>query len=288
MYPTLSRGFSDFMIQVLEAAYLGTSACGLKVGRRPTPRTRRFRWDPYRAEALTQFLNTLRPRPTTIPLHTRAVSMAPQEAQASLTAAGYDVVDNIAFTAGAADFTPVIDQVKSAHADVFYWLGYPGDNVLMAQQAKAEHLNVKLMVDVAAGETLAQYGTSAQGLVSLDVFNVNVKENIPKLRQWVTGISQVEHVTPEGGAAQGYAGMITLLDAMKNAKSTDQAKVIQHLSHAQFWTPCGTIGYRSDIPGHKHQLLLPSDQVVYQYRGPTSVVVWPKSKANGSITYPAN
>ena len=246
-------------------------------------------WDPYREEALVSFLNTLRPKPKTVVVAHESGQYGTQGAQQvipMLRKAGYQVLANLSFTAGSPDFTPTLQQVKALHPDVFYDIGYPSDDLLIAKQAAQQDIGAKLMVHVWAGESQSQFGKYAAGLVSIDVWNPAMK--VPGMQAWIKGYKAYIHQAPNGGAVQGYAGAITLYDAMKMTRSLNEAKLISALSRNSFWTPFGILKYRAAPGGGMHQLLLPQNQVIYQYRGNTSVVVWPAKVANGKAQYPFN
>jgi branched-chain amino acid transport system substrate-binding protein len=247
-------------------------------------------WDPFRADALAGFVGSLNPKPATVSIvHESGLygTTGSAEAEIALNKIGVKVLSKIPFTTGTPDFTPVIQKIKSDGPDVVFMLAFSSDDILLAQQAKAQQLNVKLLINTSNGETLTQYGEpAAQGLTVVDTFHPSMKN--PGLPEWVKDFKdsmKVDNIVT--GNTQGYTAMSTLLDAMKAAQSTDQDKVIAKLKSEKFWTPYGTLAYRQDSLGTLHQLLSAENMVVYQYQGSEAVIVGPDNVTTGKINYPS-
>ncbi len=86
---------------------------------------------------------------------------------------------------------------------------------------------------------------------------------------------------------QGYAGMETLIDAVKAAGSTDQAAVLKQLDTLDFVLPYGRLKYQPSEGGARHQLLTDANMVLLQFRGGGEQVVLPPDSAGGKLIYPA-
>lgn len=199
--------------------------------------------------------------------------------------AGLEVVMNEPFRAGAPDFSPVLNRIKSLDPDVFFVIGYSGDNLQVARQAQQLGINPKLIVTQGAGEKRSDYGPAGDGVIVLDLWSS--KQVTPGLAEWVAKANAARGGEVVSTAVQGYAAMQTLIAAAKSAGKWDRAAIIAKLAGDTFDTPYGKVRYTASDFGGLHQLITEQTMIAVQYgTGEGFDVVWPAEKAAVKLRYP--
>lgn len=246
-------------------------------------------WDYHRQRAAVRFLESITPRPETVALTYEDGLYGTDSAKFSnqfFKEANFKVVMSEPFKSGSPDLSPILNRVKSTNAEVLFSIGYSGDNIQLVRQAKALGVKPKLILIVSAGEKRTDFGDFGRDLTIIDTWAREQK--VPGLPEWVKAIEAARPGGPVlSGSVQGYAGMRTLIDAIKAAGTLDKEKVLKSLETKTFWTPYGMLGYRKSDMGGLHQLVSAENMVVIQYRDQGQEVVWPAAKANGPLVYPA-
>lgn len=200
--------------------------------------------------------------------------------------AGLDVVMNEPFRAGAPDFSPILNRVKGLDPDVFFVIGYSGDNLQVARQASQLGIKQKLLVVQGAGEKRSDYGPAGDGAVVVDLWSS--RQTTPGLAEWVKKAETARGGEVVSTAVQGYAGMQTLIDAAKAAGKWDRDAIVDKLSSTTFDTPYGKVRYEASEMGGKHQLITEKSMIAVQYQPDAGQeVVWPADKAAAKLKYPA-
>jgi branched-chain amino acid transport system substrate-binding protein len=200
--------------------------------------------------------------------------------------AGLDVVMNEPFRAGAPDFSPILNRVKALDPDVFFVIGYSGDNLQVARQASQLGAKPKLLVVQGAGEKRSDYGPAGDGVAVVDLWSA--RQTTPGLAEWVKKAEAARGGDVVSTAVQGYVGMQTLIDAAKAAGQWDRAAIIDKLSTMTFDTPYGKVAYKPSEMGGQHQLITEKSMIAVQYQPDDGQeVVWPADKAAAKLKYPA-
>jgi branched-chain amino acid transport system substrate-binding protein len=243
-------------------------------------------WDYHRQKAAAEYLKSLNPRPRTVALayeDSLYGTDAGRFAKQYLTEAGFQVVMDERFKSGSADLSPVLNRVKQANPDVFFWIAYAGDNIQMARQARQLGIRPAITMFGGASEKAADFGDSAEGLVYIDTWSP--LEKVAGLPEWVKGFQAFKPDAPvQPGTAQGYAALRTLLAGIEKAGELDKAKVIAAMESNKVWTPFGEIGYTKS--NHAvHQLVTDQQMVVVQFQKGGPQVVWPADRST-AITIP--
>ncbi len=200
--------------------------------------------------------------------------------------AGLEVVMNEPFRAGTPDFSPILNRVKALDPDVFFVIGYAGDNLQVARQAEQLGIEPKLIVTQGAGEKRSDYGTAGDGVVVLDLWSS--KQTTPGLAEWVEKAEAARGSEVVSTAVQGYVAMKTLIDAAEAAGEWDRDAIIAKLSEMTFDTPYGQVNYGPSDGGGLHQLITEETMIAVQYAPDEGFdVVWPDDKAAAELVYPA-
>jgi branched-chain amino acid transport system substrate-binding protein len=177
--------------------------------------------------------------------------------------------------------------VKMDKPDVFFVVGYSGDNVQIARQAQSLGVKPNLMLIIAAGGKREDFGDFGDGISVIGEWAPEQKSegNAAFVARATSELPPGTKILP--AVVQGYTGMYTLIEAIRRAGALDRAKVLAELDKGKFATPYGELSYRTSEHGGKHQLLSDANLIVWQYRKSGQEVVWPPAKANGKLVYPA-
>lgn len=245
--------------------------------------------DYHRQKAVAAFLDSMNPKPKTVAIAYEDGlygSDAVKFSDEYLKKAGFDIVMKEPYKTGSPDLSPVLNRVKSLDPDIFFFVGYSGDNIQIARQQQDLGIRPKLTVIVSAGEKREDFGAFGKGIAV-------VGEWAPEQR--TEGLDEfLARITPALPAntkvlptvVMGYTGMQTLIEAVKRAGVVDREKVLAELDTGKFKTPFGEVEYGDGERGGKHQLLSEKNLVAWQYRDTGQQVVWPADKANGKLLYP--
>ena len=148
------------------------------------------------------------------------------------------------------DFTPYVQKMQAAGADAVVTGNWGADMGLLAKAAQdAGYKGTFFTYYMGAADVVAGAGTGGRGYAQISEWHANV------------GAPEIEKMAAEFKAKYGtefyYYRAITEIDmlaaAMKQADSSDPAKVGQVLSTMVTHTPLGDVTMRSD----NHQLLQP-------------------------------
>lgn len=248
-------------------------------------------WDYHRQKAATSFMDSMNPKPKTVAIAYEDGlygSDAARYSEEFMPQAGIEIVMREPFRAGTPDFSPILSRVKSLDPDVFFFVGYSGDNIQIARQAQTLDIKPKLMLQVAAGEKRSDFADFGPGVAVIGEWAAEQKTG--GIEDFIAGFKEF---LPEGtdvlaAHTQGYTAMLTFIEAVKAAGSFDREAVLENLGSQTFQTPYGPLAYKESAGGAKHQLLTNEDMIVWQYRDEGQQVVWPAEKATSELEYPAN
>ncbi|MGA0594688.1 ABC transporter substrate-binding protein [Enterovirga sp. CN4-39] len=243
-------------------------------------------WDYHRQKAAARFIASIEPKPKTVALAFEDGlygADAAKYAEQYMKAEGLQLVMKEPFKTGSPDFSPILTRVKSLNPDVFFSVGYSGDNLQLVRQQNSLGVKPKLTMVVSAGDKRADYGDLSEGTAMIAEWSAH--ETTPGVAEFVKNAQAATGQTIISPFLQGYVGLKSLTDSIKAAGSTDVAKVQEKLSSLTFDTPYGKIGYKASDAA-KHQLLSDETMVVTQHRKEGEEVVFPAAKAGGKLVYP--
>ena len=246
-------------------------------------------WDYHRQSTVRDFLLSLSPQP-------KAVAVAYEDGIYGTTSRdyvvkylkekGFNVVFDERFKSGASDFTPMLTKIKRTNPEIFYWVAYAGDTTLIMKQAKEIDFNPKLFLSVAVN--FPQYkpslGATGDYVSGVDVWIPGMK--LPETVKWMEKFKKAyPDRTPEYWAPLAYTNLMTVVEAIKKAGSTDKEKLIAAMEKTDFNSPMGKMTFKKSEEGGLHQAI--DEQIVTQWQAGVSHVVYPASKATSKLIYPA-
>lgn len=244
-------------------------------------------WDYHRQKAAARFIASIQPKPKTVALAYEDGlygADAAKFAEQYMKAEGIELVMKEPFKTGSPDFSPILTRVKSLNPDVFFSVGYSGDNLQLVRQQNSLGVKPGLTMVVSAGDKRADYGDLSEGTAMIAEWSA--QETTPGVAEFVKKAESATGQTIISPFLQGYVGLKSLTDAITAAGATDAAKVQEKLSTLTFDTPYGKIGFKPSDGGAKHQLLSDDTMVVTQHRKQGEEVVFPPAKAGGKLVYP--
>jgi len=245
-------------------------------------------WDYHRQSTIRDFLLTISPRPKTIAVaYEDGIygTTSREYVVKYLKEKGFEIVFDERFKSGSSDFTPMLTKIKKANPDVFYWVAYAGDTTLIMKQSKEIDFNPKLFLSVAIN--FPQYKDSL-GATGDYVGGVDVWIPGMKLQETVKWMEKFKKAypgrTPEYWVPLAYTNLMTVVDAIKGAGSTEKEKLIAAMEKTDYNSPLGKMTFKKSEEGGLHQAI--DEQIITQWQAGVSHVVYPASKATGKLIYP--
>ena len=245
-------------------------------------------WDYHRQSTIRDFLLSISPRPKTIAIaYEDGIygTTSRDYAVKYLKEKGFEVVFDERFKSGSSDFTPMLTKIKKVNPEVFYWVAYAGDTTLLMKQAKEIDFNPKLFLSVAIN--FPQYkpslGATGDYVGGVDVWIPGMK--LPETVKWMEKFNKAyPGRTPEYWVPLAYTNLMTVVDAIKRAGSTDKEKLIAAMEKTDYNSPVGKMTFKKSEEGGLHQAI--DEQIITQWQSGVSYVVYPTSKATGKLIYP--
>ncbi len=245
-------------------------------------------WDYHRQSTIRDFLVSLSPRPKTIAIaYEDGIygTTSRDYAVKYLKEKGFEIVFDERFKSGSSDFTPMLTKIKKANPEVFYWVAYAGDTTLLMKQAKEIDFNPKLFLSVAINfpQYKSSLGATGDYVAGVDVWIPGMK--LPETVKWMEKFNKAyPGRTPEYWAPLAYSNLMTVVEAIKRAGSTDKEKLIAAMEKTDYNSPMGRMTFKKSEEGGLHQAI--DEQIITQWQSGVSYVVYPASKATGKLIYP--
>lgn len=163
---------------------------------------------------------------------------------------GFQVLENITYRAQTTSLTAEVQRLKAAGADVLMPSSYTSDTFLLLRTARDLDYNPKLIVAQNAGFTdptfISTMGRNAEGAITRSPYNADLESRIPLLPKINAIFKKYSNGRDLSDVpARNFTGIMTLLDAINRAGSTDPEKIRAALA-------------ATDIP---------ADQLIVPYRG---------------------
>lgn len=169
---------------------------------------------------------------------------------------GYQLVADIAYPANTSDVTSEVQKLKAANPDVLFQVSYTSDAVLFMKTYKQLDFNPQGILAYGAGFVDPEFqkvlGKDAENVITRAAWSPDIAEKKPMAKAIADMFQQKNNQGMTENSARTFTGMITLLDAINRAKSTDP-KAIQAALQA------------TDIPGT--QLVVPWQGVKFDATG---------------------
>ncbi|MBF0527483.1 MAG: ABC transporter substrate-binding protein, partial [Deltaproteobacteria bacterium] len=154
---------------------------------------------------------------------------------------GVKVVLKEGYEAGSVDFKPMLVTVKSAKPDLVYMISYLMDASLIMRQSKELNFNPKLFAGGGGGFTLPEFrvnaGDAAEYVYSATLWTPD--SPYPGAKAFSEKYSAQAKSPATFHAAQAYAAVYVLADALKRAKSPTPADIRDALAQTDLMTAYG-------------------------------------------------
>jgi branched-chain amino acid transport system substrate-binding protein len=245
-------------------------------------------WDYHRQSTVRDFLLSINPRPTSVAVgYEDGIygTTSRDYVVKYLKEKGFNVVFDERFKSGSSDFTPMLTKIKRTNPEVFYWVAYAGDTTLIMKQAREIDFNPKMFLSVAVN--FPQYkpslGATGDYVSGVDVWIPGMK--LPETVKWMEKFRKAyPDRTPEYWVPLAYTNLMTVVEAIKRAGSTEKEKLIAAMEKTDYNSPMGKMTFKKSEEGGLHQAI--DEQIVTQWQAGVSHVVYPASKATSKLIYP--
>lgn len=200
-------------------------------------------------------------------------------------AAGLKVVAVESYEAKSPDYKAVLRRVKQANADVIYFCSYLLDATTLMRQSMEVDLNPKYYTAAGTGFSAAEFPT-AKGAGRNAEFTMSVSQWLPEAKWPGSKEFDAEYFKrynshPQYHAMQAYQSLYTAVEAIKNAKSLDAAKIRDAIKNLNLKTSAfGPVKF--DASGQNQHPVIITQVQGGQYR-----VVYPEDIAQAKPIIPA-
>jgi len=204
--------------------------------------------------------------------------------------AGYKVVADISYRAGAPSLDAEVIKLKAAQPDAFFPTSYAPDAILLARTSKKLDYNAPIIMAQNAGHTdptfVEAVGKDADGICSRTEFSLDLVKHKPMLAELNDLFKKRAGRDFSGTSARCFVGFLVLAEAINRAGSTApeairDALTKTHIPAEQLITPWR--GVKFDETGQN--ILV--DAIVIQYQdGGKPYTVWPSNLATKKVLYP--
>ena len=200
---------------------------------------------------------------------------------------GLNVSQHIPYSANTTDVQPQLLQMKEKNPDVVIFISYTSDAILYAKTMKDMNWKPAIMIADNAGfndpSFVKTMASQVEGLINRSSYAAGKPGSVSaianELLKKKTG-NELDDVS-----ARGLQGILTLLDAINRAGSTEPAKIQAALKATDLPAAQMVTGYNGVKFDDKGQNILAA-ALITQMRGGNYVPVWPKDKATGDVVLP--
>ncbi len=189
------------------------------------------------------------------------------------------------YQAGAIDFKPILQKVKSLRPEILYMVSYLMDASLLMRQSKELDLNPQAFVGGAAGFTLPEFlqnaAEASEYVMSGTLWTPQVK--YPGAKEFFEKFKARFGKEPDYHGAEAYAAVQVLADTLKRAKAWTPEELRTALADTDMMTPFGPVKFISWGQFTNQNKL---DTLLLQVMKRKFETVWPKEVASASFVFP--
>ena len=201
------------------------------------------------------------------------------------------VSEKIAYKAQTTALTAEVQRLKLANADVFLPSSYTSDTFLLLKTAKDLDFNPKLLLAQNAGFTdptfITTMGKDAEGSITRSPYNADLSTRIPLIERVNALFKKHSNGRDLSDVpAREFTGMMTLLDAINRAGSTEPEKIRVALTQTNIPPDQLIVPYRGvkfDATG-QNELVRP---ILMQVQKGKYCTIYPFELAACELVYPA-
>ena len=145
----------------------------------------------------------------------------------------------------------MLTKIKKTNPEVFYWVAYAGDTTLLMKQAKELDFNPKLFLSVAINfPPIQRISWGRPGIMSPASTSGSPAMKLPETVKWMEKFNKAyPGRTPEYWAPLAYTNLMTVVDAIKRAGSTDKDKLIAAMEKTDYNSPMGKMTFKKSEEG---------------------------------------
>ena len=189
------------------------------------------------------------------------------------------------YSAGAIDFKPILQKVKSLRPDVIYMVSYLMDASMLMRQSKELDLNPQAFIGGAAGFTLPEFlqnaGDASEYVMSGTLWTPQAK--YPGAKEFFDNFKKKFSKEPDYHGAEAYAATYVLGDVLKRAKSWTPDDLRAALAETNMMTAFGPVKFVSWGQFTNQNKM---DTLLLQVIGKKFETIWPKEGASAKYVYP--
>ncbi len=189
------------------------------------------------------------------------------------------------YQAGAIDFKPVLQKVKSERPDIIYMVSYLMDASLLMRQSKELDINPQAFIGGAAGFTLPEFlqnaGAASEDVMSGTLWTPQVK--YPGAQTFFDDFRKKYGKEPDYHGAEAYAAAYVLADALKRASAWTPEGLRAALSETDTTTAFGPVKF---ISWGKFANQNRMNTLLLQVIKGKFETVWPKEAASAAYVFP--
>ena len=190
-----------------------------------------------------------------------------------------------AYQAGAVDFKPILQKVKSLRPDVVYMVSYLMDASLLMRQSKELDINPQAFIGGAAGFTLPEFlqnaGEASELALSGTLWTPQVK--YPGASTFFDTFKKKFGKEPDYHGAEAYAAAYVLADTLKRAKTWTPEDLRASLAETNIMTAFGPVKFVSWGQFTNQNKM---DTLVLQVQKRKYETVYPPDAASAKAVYP--
>jgi len=198
---------------------------------------------------------------------------------------GVNVVMAEGYQAGAVDFKPILQKVKSMRPDVVYMVSYLMDASLLMRQSKELDINPQAFIGGGAGHTLPEFlqnaAEASEYCMSATLWTPQVK--YPGAKEFFDNFKKKFGKEADYHGAEAYAAAYVLADAVKRAKALGPEELRASLAETKMMTAFGPVQFTSWGSFTNQNKM---DTLVLQVQGKKYETVWPPEAASARYVYP--
>jgi branched-chain amino acid transport system substrate-binding protein len=189
------------------------------------------------------------------------------------------------YAAGAVDFTPILQKVKSLRPDILYMVSYLMDASLLMRQSRELDINPQAFIGGAAGFTLPEFlqnaGEASEFVMSGTLWTPQVK--YPGAKEFFESFTRKFGTEPDYHGAEAYAAAYVLADVLKRARGWIPEDLRSALAETNLMTAFGPVRFVSWGPFTNQNRM---DTLLLQVLHGKFETVWPKDAASAPYVFP--
>ena len=208
-----------------------------------------------------------------------------------LPKAGLKVLDEIRFNPDTTDFTPIFNKIESLHPDVIT-TGISHVGVRPTVQWSQQQVPMP-MVGISSQASTSAFWKDTNGAAEGVITQTGATPSVaitPKTVPFAKAYIKRFGVSPAYDGYSTYDDIHVIANAIKRAGSTNPDKIVAQIEKTNYVGTTGRIQYYGKNNPYTHSLKYGPGLVTgvhIQWQNGKQVAIWPKSVAQGKITFPA-